>query len=108
MITKVYDKKLKKEIINKYTGNSFKECLLRALLDGYIKVSDVKYLSVSGYSGEHFYNKQNYRLINKIKDKYRYIPVIKKESGCNFSMLANTKIIIKNGEATIYEEWIIG
>jgi hypothetical protein len=103
MITRVYDKKLKREIINKYTGDSFKECLLRALIDGYVKVSDVKYLSASGRSG--FPVDEEYRLINKINGKYSNIPVVRKESGSNHSCLRWTKIIVKNGKATIYQEW---
>ena len=83
MITRVYDKKLKREIANKYTGNSFKECLLRALLDGYVKTSDIKYLSASGTSG--YSADEEYRLINAINRKYSNIPVVKKESGSNYS-----------------------
>ena len=103
MITRVYDKKLKREIVNKYTGDSFKECLLRALLDGYVKISDIKYLSVSGEGG--FTVDEEYKLINAISRKYSNIPVVRKRSGSNYSCLRWTKIIVKNGKATIYQEW---
>ena len=103
MITRVYDKKLKRKIVNKYTGDSFKECLLRALLDGYVKVPDIKYLSASGRSG--FHAGEEYRLINAINRKYSNIPIVRKESGSNYSCLRWIKIIVKNGKATIYQEW---
>lgn len=103
MITKLYNRKLKKEIINKYTGDSFKECLLRALLDGYVKVSDIKYLSASGRSGYPIDEK--FKLINKINRKRSDIQTVRRESGSNHSRLRWTKIIVKNGKAIIYQEW---
>ena len=103
MITRIYNKKLKREIVNKYIGDSFKECLLRALLDGYVKVSDIKYLSASGRIG--FPVDKEYRLINTINRKYPNIPVVSKEPESNYSRLRWTKIIVKNGKATIYQEW---
>lgn len=103
MITKLYNKKLKKEIINKYTGDSFKECLLRALLDGYVKVSDIKYLSANGRSG--YPVDEEYKLINEINRRRSDIQVVRRESGNNHSCLRWTKIVVKNGKATIYQEW---
>lgn len=103
MITKLYNRKLKKEIINKYTGDSFKECLLRALLDGYVKVSDIKYLSASGRGG--YPVDEEYRLINEINRRRSDISVVRRESGSNYSCLRWTKIVVKNGKATIYQEW---
>ena len=103
MRAKIYDKGLKKEIINKYTGRCLQECLLRALADGYVKVSDIKYLSVSGRAGCPA--DEEYVLINKINRRHSDIPVIKRESGSNYSCLKWTQIVVKNGEATIYQEW---
>ncbi|MBR5796320.1 MAG: hypothetical protein IKY26_09270 [Erysipelotrichaceae bacterium] len=102
MLAKVYNKELKKEIKRRYTGLFFKECLLRALCDGFVQVSDIKKLSVIGH-GE--YCSDSYKLINEINDNHPEIRVVKVNSGSNRSILEWNELVIKDGKATIYQQW---
>ena len=103
IFSKLYDKKLLKEIKKKFTYDSTADCILRALASDSIDSKDVKYLNISGKGG--LPPTEAYILINIIRHK-NICKVVSKESGASYQRLTKNNICIKNGKGTITEFWV--
>lgn len=100
---RLYDPKKFNPILKEYTGNRSMQ-ILRALATGEIKPSDIRHYYNSGKGGSLSYTREEYVLIGLIADKCE-CDIIKKDSGCNYSMLSERKLNIEHGKAVITEYW---